>query len=122
KNPWGNSSDASFVTVWDCSQPQPLRLWDIPEPAVAGNTQTANVTNVSAPRSSPGTSTSGSAAGTVNSVAAGFAQCNPSSAPMTGLFTTSSESLANEPYSEECDVAQLTLRQPPTDLLQPYHI
>lgn len=79
KTQWGEESDGSFVEAWDCTQPQ-LASVVVPmtQPATTGN---GYIINVSAPRTTPGTSTTGSPSGTANSTASGFDECSRSTTP-----------------------------------------
>ena len=88
------------MNAWDCSRPQTLQLWNIPEPGTSGG-QTINVTNVSAPNTGGSVNPAGSPAGTANSTMNGFDQCNRTH---TDGAAGAGAGYAKLPYSNEGDV------------------
>lgn len=69
KNPWGDESDGTMVETWDCSA----------QPTTIAKVSDTTKVNVSSPRV-PQPQSGGSLAGTANSTASGFDECDRSSA------------------------------------------
>jgi len=97
RNPWGVSSDASYVEPWDCNAQQPAQVI---VPAIPqANREASYVVNVSQPRVPPGVNANGDMSGTFNSTLSGFSKCERSNSDRTG---------SNVPYALEGDVVNPT--------------
>lgn len=95
KNPWGEESDASMVSPWDCS------AGTTSVDVVNGNTR-VHVTNVSQPSTSPSPNTAGSLGGTANATGSGFDRCHRTSSD--DGQTHMGQTLGAAPYAGEDDV------------------
>jgi hypothetical protein len=94
-NPWGTQNQASYATVWDCSQPQVPGTHQQP-------TNTIGV-GVSHPSTTPNPNLAGTPAGTANETATGLDDCNKNDNQQGTTTTEWEASVANAPYANEKD-------------------
>jgi hypothetical protein len=108
RNPWGVPSDDAYVSMWDCSKPQPVQI-SVP-PIPQANQPTTYVINVSAPRVPPPVDTQGSMSGQLNTTESGLERCARGNSDVAG---------SNTPYFLEGDVLNPSVKTQPDATLAP---